>query len=119
MTARKPIPRAVLEERIRMYEERSAKRRLFAVQFGVYFMMVLGVIASQAIVMADDLSASFTAIELSQVGGSIFVASVLYSKMEGDRGDLAGKAKKENVGRVLRHAFYHGLTWMTLLGAWW
>jgi hypothetical protein len=120
MTAKKPIPRAVLEERLRVLEERQARRRMFAVSTGVYVAMVFGVLASQAIVMSDDLSASLSTLELSQVAGGMLVAGVLYNKLENDKPkDLEGKAKKGNVFRVLRAAFYHGMTWMTLLGAWW
>ena len=119
--AKKPIPRAVLEERLRVVEARAKNRRMVIVQFGSYVAMFFGVLASQALVMSDDLSATLQTLELAQVGGAVIVAAVLYNRLEdSDKPkDLEGKAKKGNVFRVLRTAFYHGLTWMTLLGAWW
>lgn len=117
--AKKPIPRAVLEERLRVLEEAKEGRRMFAVKFGVWVALIFGVLASQAIVMSDDLSASLTTLELSQVGGSLLVAGFAYNKLENSPKDVIGKAKKGNVFRVLRTAFYHGFTWMTLMGAWW
>ena len=116
---KKQVPRAVLEERLRVLEEAKEGRRLFTVKFGVWIALIVGVLASQAIVMADDLSATLNTLELSQVGGSILVGSLAYNKLENSPKDIVGKAKKGNVSRVLRTAFYHGFTWMTLLGAWW
>ena len=93
---------------------------MFMVTFGVYFAMLLGVLTSQAIVMHDNLNAVLEPLELGQLGGGILVAGALYNKIEqSDKNDFIGMSKKGNIFRVLRVAFYHGLTWMTMLGAWW
>jgi hypothetical protein len=112
----KEIPREVLEDRLHQIEVSRQKRRAFAVQFGVYLALLVGVIGSQAVEMHNNLSAALKPIELSQVAGSAIVAGALYNKMEG-KGDINGKSK--NVGRMLRNAIYHGFFWMTVIGAWW
>ena len=119
MATKKPVPRAVLEERLRNLEATRSRRRLFAVSAGVYVAVLAGVLASQAVVMSDDLNAVLQPLELGQLAGGVIVAALSYSKIEGTAGELSGKAKKGNVGRVLVSAFSHGMMWMTMLGAWW
>lgn len=99
-----------------LLEERRTKRRGFMVRSGVYFALAVGVLASQAVTLADDLTASFEAVELGQMFGSMFVAGALYSKLEG-KGDMEGK--KKNTMRMLRNALYHGFFWMSIIGSWW
>jgi hypothetical protein len=117
--AKKPIPRAVLEERIRVFEERAAKRRLFAVQFGVYFVNIMGVLGSQAVMMTDNLAATLAPLEIGQVFGAAIVSTLVYAKMQTGKDDLRGMAKKGNVLRVLITAFSNGFMWQTMIGAWW
>lgn len=119
MPARKPIPRAVLEERLRVLEERQANRRLFAVQFGVYFVNILGVLASQAVMLANNLEATLQPLELGQVGVAMNIAALVYSKVYTSKKDVSGMAKKGNVFRVLLTAFSNGFMWQTMIGAWW
>jgi len=118
MPAKKPIPREVLEAKLKEIEDARARRRLFFVEFGVYAVLLLGVLASQVIVMADDLNVTFKPIEIGQVVGSMLVASMVYKKLEGS-GDLKGKAQAKNFLRILLTAFNYGFTWMTIIGAWW
>jgi len=119
MANTKTIPRAVLEERLKVLEESKKKHRLFAVKFGAYIALLIGVLGSQVVQMSDDLMATLQPIELGQVGGGLLVATVIYAKILSNKKDVAGMAKKGNVFRVLITAFQAGLTWMTLVGAWW
>lgn len=118
MSPRKPIHRAVLEERLKVLEEARAKRRKTAVSIGVYFALTFGVLVSQAITLSDDLMSSFQPFEIGQLIGGWLVSMIVYSKIEGTTGELSGKAKKGNVGRVLLTAFSHGMMWMNIVGFW-
>ena len=123
MGKQKPIPRAVLVERLRILEDKRDRRRLLAVRFGVYIVLVVGVLASQALLMSDDIRASLQPIELGQIGGAAILGIVGYNKLETSskhrEKDILGMAKKGNVGRVLRTAFAYGFTLMSVLGGWW
>ena len=126
MPAKKPVPRAVLEERLRVAEEekaerevRAEKRSTIAIGVGSYFVVVAGVLASQVVSLKDDLSATFELLEMSQLLGGMLIAGAVFNRTEGQKEDLAGKAKKGNVGRSLLTAFYNGFFWMTMVGAWW
>lgn len=118
-STRKPVPRAVLEERLRVYEEKQARRRLFAVEFGVYMVNVLGVLASQAVLFTDNISAVLAPVELGQVGGALVVSTIVYAQAHTSKVDVVGMAKKGNVFRVMLTAFSNGFMWQVLLGAWW
>jgi hypothetical protein len=103
-------------------EEKTRKRKIFLVRFGVYVAMLLGVVGSQALVMADDLALALKPIELSQVAGAALIAGVLYTKLENKKGEdrvLSMEGKIQNLGRLMRNAVYHGFFWMTVMGAWW
>ena len=98
-------------------EARQIKRRIFLLKFGVYIALVFGVVASQAIVMADDLSTALNPVELGQVAGAAIVAGALYNKLEDDRAKIGVMPK--HAFRLIRNAVYHGFFWMTIMGAWW
>lgn len=117
--ARKPIPRAVLEERLRVLEEARAKRRLFIVQFGVFIANAFGVLGNQLLSMSEDIKATVEPLEIGQVAGAMIIAMLVYAKTHTSKKDLTGMAKKGNVFRVLLTAFSNGFMWMTITGAWW
>lgn len=117
MSDKKPIPRAVLEERLRVLEASKAKHRTWAIRFGVYIMLVLGVLGSQALIIKDDLMLVFEPMKLGQLGGALLIAFFAYSKTEGDRIKAIGK-KSPNVSRILMTALYNGFFWMTIVGVW-
>lgn len=112
----KAVPRAVLEERLRVANDRAQRIRMWWVSVGVYLALLLGIISSQALIVRGDLTVVVRPIRLGQLGGAVLIATLSYTKLEMDKRHLSGKAR--NVGRVLRNAFYHGFFWMTLLGVW-
>jgi len=111
-----PKPKDPLGARAVM-EARKLKRHIFYVKFGVYIALVIGVVGSQALVMADDLTTALKPVELGQVLGSVIVAGALYNKLEDSKGSVVGKTSQ--VPRLLRNAVYHGFFWMTIMGSWW
>ena len=113
----KPIPRAVLEERLRVFEELKAKHRGWSIRFGVYIMLVLGVIGSQALIIKDDLTLIYEPMKWGQLGGALIIAIFAYTKTEGDRVKAIDK-RHPNVSRILMTALYNGFFWMTVVGVW-
>jgi len=99
--------------------KREAKRdawRGFAVQFGVYIVMAIGVLGSQALKMRRDLSVDLSIITGGQIIGSFIVAGAAYNKLESE-GEF--DQKKLHVFRLLRNALYHGFFWSSVIGGWW
>ena len=114
MIKKPKTPRQLLLER---KEKKHMARKIFLVQFGVYIALVIGVVGSQAIVLAEDLTTALKPVDLAQVVGAAIVAGALYNKLEDQKGEV-GK-KTDHVFRLLRNAVYHGFFWMTIIGAWW
>lgn len=117
MIMKKPVPRAVLEERLRVIEESKAKHRGWAIRFGVYVMLVLGVLGSQALIIKEDLTLIMNPVKLGQLAGALLIAVFAYSKTEGDRVHAVSK-KNPDVFRILMTALYNGFFWMTIVGVW-
>lgn len=111
---KKSIPRAVLEERLRVLEAGRLKRKRWLIRFGVYAAVVIGVLGSQAIIVRDDLTTVLTPIKLGQLLGALLVSLFVYAKTEESR----IRAKHLDVGRILITAFYNGFFWMTIVGVW-
>lgn len=108
---------AELTEAAKAKIKRREKRQQMMLSFGVYLVVVSGILASQVVVMHDNLNMTIRAVELGQVAGAALVALFAYNKLEEDRALM--KNTRKNVARVMRNAFYHGFFWMTIVGVWW
>lgn len=108
---------AELTEAAKLKIKRRENRRQSMLSFGVYLVVVAGILASQAVVMHDNLNMTLRAVELGQVAGASLVALFAYNKLEEDRALM--KNTRKNTFRVMRNAFYHGFFWMTIVGVWW
>jgi len=86
------------------------------IKFGVYGMLVLGVLGSQALILKSDLTMVWQPLKLGQLAGALLVALFAYVKTEGDRMKIINK--KTPIGRILMTAFYNGFFWMTVVGVW-
>lgn len=103
-----------LEAQLKAIEEAKKKRHAFLMSMGVYVALIVGVLGSLTVSFSEDLTAAFKPIALGQLAGAVFVAGLLYNKLEEDRGkaQITGK----NAFRMLRTALYHGYFWMSVIG---